>query len=327
MKQRTVVWAVARGLCALALAGLLGGCGERAPEETGATYRIALVMKSLANEFFKTMEDGARAHQRKHAERYELIANGIKDERDTAKQISIVEQMIAQKVDAIVIAPADSQALIRVCKDAMDAGIVVVNIDNKFDDKTLAERKLHIPFVGPDNRKGARLAGEYLAKRLKPGDKVAIVEGIPNTTNGRMRKLGFEAAMAEAKIQIAAHQTAYWEMNKAERLVSGMITQFPDLKGVLCANDDMALGAVAALKAAGKLKDVYVVGFDNISVAQRYIREGKMLCTVDQHADQIAVFGLRYALDILEKKATPKDMETPVDLITINELKQEPATE
>jgi ribose transport system substrate-binding protein len=95
--------------------------------------KIALIMKSLANEFFKTMEEGARAHHQEHAAEYELMVVGIKDEQDVARQRDYVELMIAQKVDAIVIAPADSKALVPVCKRAMDAGIIVVNIDNKFD--------------------------------------------------------------------------------------------------------------------------------------------------------------------------------------------------
>lgn len=310
-------------LAALAVA-LWTGCGEERQEpEHQRKYRVALVMKSLANEFFKTMEDGARAHQKKNADVYDLLANGIKDERDVERQVAIVDQMIAQGVDAIVIAPADSRALIPICKKALDAGIVVVNIDNKFDDDALRQRRLRIPFVGPDNRKGARTAARYLARFLKPGDKVAIVEGIPNAINGVMRKLGFEAAMNSAEIKVAASQSAYWEMDKAERVVAGMLTQHPDLKAILCANDSMALGALAALKAAGKLGKVYVVGYDNISAIQKHILAGNVLCTVDQHADQIAVEGIRYALDILHDRVAAKapDKETRVDLITAETLK------
>ena len=282
--------------------------------------KIALVMKSLANEFFKTMEDGAKAHQKQHADEYDLITNGIKDERDVGEQIGLVEQMTAQEVDAIVIAPADSKAMVSVCKKALDAGIVVVNIDNKFDRDALAENGVRIPFVGPDNRKGARLAGQHLATQLDKGDKVAIVEGIPNAINGVLRKQGFEDAMKAAGMDIVSSQTAYWETDKAEKLVSAMITQHPDLKAVLCANDSMALGAVAALKAAGKLDQVKVVGFDNITAVQQLMHEGRILCTVDQHADQIAVYGIQHALDILNGATKPDDRETPVDLITAKEL-------
>jgi ribose transport system substrate-binding protein len=308
--------------CFLLLAvGLLPGCRRAADQSSAATRpRVALVMKSLANEFFLTMENGARAHQRAHADQYELLANGIKDELDVSRQIDLVEQMIAQKVDAIVIAPADSKALIPVCKKARQAGIIVVNIDNKFDDAVLASSGVTFPFVGPDNRKGAKAVGDYLARKLKPGDPVAIVEGAPNAFNGQQRKLGFEDAMNAAGMKIVSSQSGYWETEKANQVVAAVITEHPDLKAVLCANDSMALGAVAALRSAGKLGQVLVVGYDNIAAVQQLLKEGRMLATADQHADQLAVFGIEYALEMLRDKTTPADRETPVDLVTAETL-------
>src|ERR1051325_2815426 len=106
---------------------------------------------------------------------YTLSANDIKDETDTAAQIKIVQQMLVEHVDAIVIAPADSKALVPVLAEAVSKGVIVVNIDNKLDADALKEKNLVVPFVGPDNRKGAKLAGDYLAKQLKSGDKVGIL--------------------------------------------------------------------------------------------------------------------------------------------------------
>jgi len=278
-------------------------------------------MKSLANEFFQTMEQGARDHQRAHATEYELLCNGIKDELDVNAQIRLVDQMAAQRVDALVIAPADSKALVSACMRAADAGAVVVNIDNQFDKAVLADKGAQIPFVGPDNRKGARMVGEYLAKQLQPNDPVAIIEGVPTAFNAIQRKLGFEDAMKAAGARIVSSQSADWEMDKANQVVSAILTEHPDLKALLCANDSMALGAVAALKAAGKTDSVLVVGYDNISAVQSLVREGKVLATADQHADQLAVFGIEYALEMLRTKGLPADRETPVDLVTADTLR------
>ncbi len=314
------------------LAVALSGCGRDetagAPAATTASVpaaekpQIALVMKSLANEFFQTMQKGAEEHQKAHAADYSLLANGIKDEQDVSRQQQLVEQMIGQKVRAIVIAPADSKALVPVCKKAVDAGIPVVNIDNKFDADVLKDQKVALPFVGPDNRKGARAAGDFLAKRLKAGDKVAIIEGAPNAFNGIQRKSGFEDAMKAAGVTVAASQSGYWETDKANQAVAAILTDQPDLKAILCANDSMALGAVAAVKAAGKQGKIQVVGFDNISAAQELVKNGQMLCTVDQHGDQLAVYGIEYALDMVKNKKSPADKETPVDLVTADTLKK-----
>ena len=282
--------------------------------------RVALIMKSLANEFFSTMANGAKLHQHQHADEYDLMINGIKDERDLARQVGLVEESIGS-MDAIVIAPADSKALVRICKRAVDEGAVVVNIDNKFDEDVLDEVGVRIPFVGPDNRAGARIVGEYLAKHLQPQDKVAILEGVPTAFNAQQRKLGFEDAMNAARMQIVASQSGEWEMNIANRVASAMLSEHPDLKAILCSNDSMALGALAAVKAAGRAGEVYIVGFDNISAIQEAIRGEEVLATADQHSDQLAVEGIQYAIEILHGKSAPADKQTPIDLITAESLR------
>jgi len=294
------------------------GCSKKepTPNET-QKHQIALIMKSLANEFFKTMEDGAKAHHQEHSQLYELYCNGIKDEQDVNRQIEIVNQMIAKKVDAIVIAPADSRALIPVCRKAIAKGIVVINIDNKFDTDVLKQEGIQISFVGPNNRKGARLAGEYLAQHLGKTDKVAILEGRPGAFNGIQRKLGFEDAMVAAEVEVVTSQSAYWEQKNAYDVATQIYARYGEtLKAILCANDNMALGAVQALKD----KNIHIVGFDNISAIQTLIKEDKVLCTVDQHAAEIAVNGIEYALEILKTGIKPDDQETEVNLIVKSDL-------
>ena len=273
-------------------------------------------MKSLANEFFATMAEGARKHQREHAGDYELIVNGIKDERDLSRQVALVDEMIAQGVSAIVIAPADSKALVSACKRAKDAGIVVVNIDNKLDAAVLADQGIAVPFVGPDNRAGARKAGEYLAKRLKPGDQVGMLEGIRTAFNGQQRQLGFQDAMKAAGISIVDSQTAQWEMDQANRVASAMLSEHPQIKALLCCNDSMALGALAAVKSAGQTGKVLIVGYDGISAIRSAIKDGSVLATIEQHADQLAVYGIELALKLIKGEGPPADTTTPVDLIT-----------
>lgn len=311
-------------LIALLAVGFLIGCDSRQASSSAKAEkpRVALVMKSLANEFFRTMQDGAEAHQKAHANDYELLSTGIKNETDVDQQIALIEQMIAQHVNAIVVAPADSKALVPVCKKAADAGIVVVNIDNKLDGDALKEKQLNVPFVGPNNMKGAKLAGDYLGKKLNKGDAVAIIDGRPGAFNAVQRHAGFEAAMKEAGMNIVTSQSADWESDKATPLVSSILNANPQIKAFLCANDSMCLGAHTALNDAHKVGQVQLVGFDNIAAVQELIKKGDVLCTVDQHADQIAVNGIEYALEILKKHATPTDKETAVDLVTAESLKK-----
>jgi ribose transport system substrate-binding protein len=308
---------IAPAIFVFLLALFFAGCGrnQKASDSPARRPEIALVMKSLANEFFSTMADGATAHHAAHADRYDLIVNGIKNETDLGQQVNLVEQMIARGVDAIVIAPADSKALVPVLQRARDAGVLVVNIDNRLDADTLRQASLQIPFVGPDNRAGARAVGERLARELKAGAEVAIIEGVPTAFNGQQRRLGFEDAMRAAGAQIVAVQAGNWEMEKANTVASALLTRYPNLKAILCANDSMALGAVAAVAAAGR-NEVKIVGFDAISAVRPLLADGRMLATADQHGDQLAVFGIETALDILAGKAAPEDRTTAVEVVT-----------
>ena len=301
--------------CSAALA-LATACRPAQGPSIAAKPKVALIMKSLANEFFSTMADGAKKHQAAHAADYDLLVNGIKNETDLAEQVNLVEQMIAQQVKAIVIAPADSKALVPVLKRAKDAGILVVNIDNKLDADVLKQAGLAVPFVGPDNRAGALKVGEALAKQLKAGDPVAIIEGIPTAFNGQQRRLGFEDAMKAAGMKIVSVQSGQWEMEKANNVASALLSEHAGLQAILCANDSMALGAAAAVQAAGRTGRVLVVGFDNIAAIRPLLAEGRVVATADQHADQLAVFGIEAALKILKGESPPADLTTAVDLIT-----------
>ena len=267
------------------------------------------------------MADGAEKHQAENADRYDLVVNGIKDERDLSRQVSLVQEMVSSGVDAIVIAPADSKALVPTLRRAVEAGVVVVNIDNRLDADVLRQEGVTIPFVGPDNRAGARKVGDYLASKLPDDATVVILEGIRTSFNARQRRDGFGDAMDAAGIEIVDSQSAQWEMSRASSIASAMISEHPDIDAILAANDSMALGAIAAVKSAGKSDQIQIVGFDNITAVREAIAEGKVLATADQHGDELAVFGIEAALRQIEDGATPEDVETPVDLVTAESVR------
>ncbi|MGK5047681.1 sugar ABC transporter substrate-binding protein [Janthinobacterium sp. GB4P2] len=287
--------------------------------QTQPKPKVALVMKSLANEFFLTMENGAKAHQKANAAKYDLLSNGIKDETDTSSQIKLVEQMIVSRVNALVIAPADSKALVPVLKKAIDAGIIVVNIDNKLDEGALKEKGITVPFVGPDNRKGAKVVGDYLAKQVKKGDPVGIIEGVSTTYNAQQRTLGFQDAMNAAGAKVVSVQSGQWEIAPANTVAAAMLNANPNIKALLCGNDNMAIGAISAIKAAGKTGKVLVVGYDNINAIKPMLADGRVLATADQFGSQQAVFGIETVLKALAQKKKQAELggviETKVELV------------
>jgi len=196
----------------------------------------------------------------------------------------------------------------------------VVNIDNRLDPDVLKSKDLNVPFVGPDNAKGARLVGDYLAKRLKAGDEVGIIEGVSTTTNAQQRTAGFKEAMQTGGMKVVALQSGDWEIDKGNAVASQILNANPNIKALLCGNDNMALGAVAAVRAAGKAGKVQVVGYDNINAIKPMLADGRILATADQYAAKQAVFGIDTALKAISEHKKQSELsgvvETPVVLIT-----------
>ena len=306
-------------LCALALAGCSPASDDAEPQ-ADTPPRVALIMKSLANEFFVTMATAAEAHQAEHADDYDLIVNGIKNETDLAQQVALVDQMIALGVDAIVIAPADSKALVPALARARERGLHVVNIDNQLDQTVLAEYDLDIPFIGPNNRKGARDAALFALERYPDGANVVVLEGVTTAHNAIERRTGFEEAIAASGATLTTKQSAAWDQTKAAEVTAAILVRHPETQVILAANDNMALGAASAVSFADLEHDVMIVGFDNISAVHPLLRDGRILATVEQYGDQFAIYGIEMALDMIAGLADVADRETPIVVFTLADL-------
>ncbi len=286
-----------------------------------AQPKVGLVMKSLANEFFKDMTEGAVAHQKKRGD-FDLKTIGMKDETDFDAQTTAVESFVTQKMDVIVLAPADSKAMVAPVARALKAGVTVINFDVALDQAAMKKAGLNLAFVGPDNRAGAKLAGDALAKAVGPGAKVVIIEGNPGADNAQQRKAGFMDSVKEGKLNVVASRTAMWETEEANKVFTNILTANPDIKGVMVANDSMALGVAKALDAAGQGGKILVVGFDNIPAIRPLIKQGKVLATVDQFGSQMAA----NAIDLgIKSRKDGKPLEgwvkTPIELVTAKNLK------
>lgn len=315
------------GLVALATSMLaVGGCSSDNGGGDGAVDarpRVALIMKSLANEFFVTMAAAAEDHQEQHRDEYQLIVNGIKNESDLAQQVALVDQMIGVGVDAIVIAPADSKALVPALARARQSGIHVVNIDNRLDSDVLAEYDLAIPFIGPDNRKGARAAAMFALAQLPEGANVVILEGVTTAQNAIERRTGFEEAVAASGANLVAKQSAAWDQTKAAEVTAAILVGHPDVRLILAANDNMALGAASAVSFADPDHGIAIVGFDNISAVHPLLEDGRILATVEQYGDQFAVNGIELALDMIGGSSELVDRATPLVVVSQADLEDQ----
>jgi ribose transport system substrate-binding protein len=303
---------------ALAAAGLARAAGAATVE--GGTPKIALVLKSLNDPFTVAMANAAKNYQQHYASQFALTVRGTATETDTAGQIRIVEDLIKAKMNAIVIAPSGSKALTAVVARAIKAGIIVVSIDNPLDDALQDAAKISVPFVGPDNRKGATLVANYLTERLQAGDQVGIIEGIAADRNAQERTAGYREVMNTAGMQVVATQAADWEYGKGRDVATKMLGQHPQIRGLLCANDNMAMGAADAVRDAGRTGGIYITGYNAIEAIKPLLADGRVLATVNQFADRQAVFGMDIALKAVTEQRKQRELsrtiETPLQLVT-----------
>jgi ribose transport system substrate-binding protein len=304
--------------CALSACGLARGPAARAASDNKAV--VALVLKSLNDPFVATMIDGAKNYQRHYASQLDLETYGTQNDNDVAGQIRIVQSLIDAKVGAIVIAPTDSRALFVPAAKAIQTGIIVVAIDTPFDDAVQDAAGLTIPFVGPDNRRGARQVGATLGAKLTPGSDVGIIEGPSNDRNAQQRTLGFRQAMDAAGMRVAALDSGDWSAASGKSIGLAMLAANPSLAGLMCANDNIAMGAIDAVRIAGKRGRVLVTGYNNIAAVQPMLADGRLLATAEQFGARQAVFGTDVAVKALVEHRRQRDlspfMETPVQVVT-----------
>ena len=312
---------IALVMVAVALAAMAGCNSDSQPGAPATKPRIALIYKATTNPFFQAMEQGARAKAREM--NVDLEVAGIESETDADRQADLVRNMLTRKVQAIIIAPASSVGIVTPLLRVQQAGVPIINIDNRINPEEAARQGLRVAtFIGPDNFEGARKVGAYacdiVKKKIaagKPG-KVLILRGIDGVENAEARRAGFEAAVKEAGLDVAGSQSANWQTEDAQKVTAAMLAATPDVGAILCANDKMALGAIAAVKARGKTREILIVGYDNIDLARKAMTQNEMHATVEQNPAMMGALGVECALKALNGATLPEVTPVPTQVIT-----------
>ncbi|GAB1391985.1 sugar ABC transporter substrate-binding protein [Rhodocyclaceae bacterium] len=284
------------------------------------TRKIGLVMKTLTNPFFIEMEKGARRAEKEFG--VSLQVKTAAQETSIEQQIQIVEDMIAAKLEAIVIAPGDSQRLVPVLKKAVESGIKVVNIDNRLDPEAIKQAGMApIPFISVDNEKAAYASAKFIADTATKPTEAAILEGIRSADNARQRMEGAKRAFAANKnIQLVASESANWKIDEGHAVTQQILTKHPKVKLLFAANDMMALGALKYLQECGK-RDIQVAAYDALDDAVAEVKAGRLAVTVDQQAAEQGFQGIALAMRLLKGEAVPELMLIDTRLITASSVK------
>lgn len=291
---------------AVLASSLAAGCqrGEGGGGDGGG-QRIGLSISTLNNPFFVSLRDGAQ--QAADEAGVELIISDAQN--DAATQQDDVQNFVTQEVDAILVNPVDSEAVVPAVQAANQADIPVIALDRGAAGGEIAT------LIASDNVEGGRLAGEELIELVGSGP-VAQLEGIPGASPTRNRGQGFEEAInAQDAVELVASQTANFDRAEGLNVTENVLQSSPEIKGIFAQNDEMALGAVRALgNRAGT--DVKIVGFDAVEDALKAIQDGKMNATVAQQPDRIGSLGVENAMKVIEGESVDENIPVPVKLVT-----------
>ena len=276
---------------------------------------VALVMKTLNNQFFIDMEAGARSVADSLG--LELIVQAPEREIDVEKQMQIVENLLQRKIRVLALVPSGSKEIVPAVLKANAAQVPVITVDTRVDAATLKAANGNVAtFIGSDNVDGGRIAGAFIAELLKGKGTVAVLEGIPGHETGDARLRGFRESMqANSGLSIVASQTANWERDQAFNVMQNMLQAHADIGAVFACNDVMALGAVEAIAAAGRTASIRVVGFDAQDDARKAVTEQRMAGTIAQNPREMGRLAMLTAARLLKGEAVAAEQPVPIALI------------
>ena len=285
-----------------------------------AVIKVAVILKSFTNPFFVEMAKGARQAQAETG--IELEIKTSTPDTSAEQQIRLVHSQIKAGVNAIVISPVDTRLLVPALKAAHDAGIKIVNIDERLNPEALTANALYfVPYIGVDSEQGAYQAAKFIADKIGHPTEVAIVGGIPGTATAIERQQGAQRAFQEkALLRLVPSGAANWKADEAYELARRLFKAHPKIGAVYCANDLMAIGVMKYLQEA-KISKVLVGGFDALDEARGAIRAGQMAVTVDQRAAQQGYLGVISALKLLRGEEVSKVLLVETQLVRSVALK------
>jgi len=290
-------------LFAVMLLPVLSGCGmivETAP----SAYVVGYSTPSMQNSFWITVTNAMKKKANELG-----ISLVIRDAAsDTAQQAADIEDLIEQKVDVLLVTPYDSLSLSPALKQANEAGIPVIVVDIGINDPEVKYESLIIT----DNYEGGRIAGEWLVQYFKingiENPTVATIEAQLGAQNARQRHNGFIDVMQENNIDVVLGRSANSLRDEAMEVMEDFLQTEPNLTAVFAECDDMALGALQAVKQAKA--DTVIVGYDGNIAACEQIQQGTNLkADIDQKPDEMGALAIQMAVDLLEGKVINK-MET-----------------
>lgn len=302
--RKKSVWALL--LVMVLTVSVIAGCGQTKEQPPAAKKAVVgLAVSTLNNPFFVDLRDGAKAAA--DANGLELIV--MDAQNDASKQLANIENLIQQKVSVIIVNPVDSKAIVPAIEAANKANIPVITVDRGAAGGTV------VSAIASDNVAGGKMAGKLIADKLGGKGKVVELEGIPGTSAANDRGKGFNEAIKDAAgITVVAKQPADFDRAKGMKVMENILQANPEINAVFAHNDEMALGAVEAIKAS-KRANVMVVGFDATADAVKAVNDGTLAATVAQKPKDMGKVSIETAKKVIAKETVPASIPVALELV------------
>ena len=283
---------------------LLGGCTKQMGMKQSAMKKgeIGLAV-SAQNAFFSALIQGAEQEAKTQGVKLTVVDAGD----SAAKQASDIKDFISKKVSVIIVNPVDSAGIAPSVAAAKKAGITVISLDRSVIGESVSSQ------IASDNVAGGKIAGSYLLKLVGENADIAELQGSQGTSAATDRGKGFHEAV-DGKANVVASVTANFKREEGRIATENILRANPNVKGIFAHNDEMALGAVDAVSAAGK--DIVIVGFDAIDDALAAVKEGRMAATVAQMPAKMGKTAVQTAVKLMNGEKVASSIPVSVMLIT-----------
>jgi len=269
--------------------------------------KLGLAVSTLNNPFFVDLKDGAEAMAEEMG--VEILTVDAQD--DAASQLSSVEDLLIKQIDALIVNPVDGNAVVSAITAANDAGVPVITVDRG------AEGGDVVSHIASDNVAGGEMAGDFIAEQLGEEAKVVELQGIPGTSAARDRGKGFNQAMDKySGMEVIARQPAGFDRAEGMTVMENILQGNQNIDAVFAHNDNMALGAMEAIAAAGRSDEIMIVGFDAIDDAREAVKEGEMAATVAQKPGLMGEMAVETAIKVVNGEEVAEYTPVPLELIT-----------
>lgn len=302
-------------LSAMLITAVFAGCGNQQTPASipgeGAkgeqSIKIGLSMNTQTNPFFVDVKDGVQKAADEHG--IELFVTDAQD--DPSIQMKDIENLITKDPDAIIIDPCDSDAIVASVEACNAAGIPVFTMDRQSNGGEV------IAHIGYDAIKSGRIAGQYLVDTLGGKGNVVEIQGIMGTNVAQDRSKGFNEVMKEnPDMKIVATAVANFDRAQAMTVVENILQANPKIDGMYCANDEMLLGALEAVEAAGRKDEIVMIGCDAIDDTVEALKAKRVDATIAEPPFFLGKAILNTAVEHLNGKTIEKNVILDNSLVT-----------